>query len=98
MKSAATTTAVVWWPLSSKGLRILDLGSGSGRDAYTLAALVGESGSVVGVDMTDEQLEIANRHLDYHAEAFGYKASNVEFKKAISKSWMNWGWKITASI
>lgn len=64
-----------------KGLRILDLGSGSGRDAYTLAALVGESGSVVGIDMTDEQLAIANRHLDYHAEAFGYKQSNVEFKK-----------------
>ena len=68
-------------PEQLKGLRILDLGSGSGRDAYTLAALVGENGSVVGVDMTDEQLNIANRHLDYHAEAFGYKASNVEFKK-----------------
>lgn len=64
-----------------QGLRILDLGSGSGRDAYTLAALVGESGSVVGVDMTDQQLDIANRHLDFHAKAFGYCQSNVEFKK-----------------
>lgn len=64
-----------------KGLRILDLGSGSGRDAYTLAALVGETGSIVGVDMTDEQLDIANRHLDYHAEAFGFSQSNVVFKK-----------------
>lgn len=34
---------------------------------------------VVGVDMTDEQLEVANRHLDYHSEKVGY--SNVEFKK-----------------
>ena len=68
-------------PESLSGLRILDLGSGSGRDAYTLSALVGEQGSVVGVDMTDEQLIVANRHIDYHREAFGYKNSNVEFHK-----------------
>ena len=37
-------------------MRILDLGSGSGRDCYALSALVGESGYVVGVDTTDAQL------------------------------------------
>lgn len=68
-------------PESVRGLRILDLGSGSGMDCYTLAALVGESGSVVGVDMTDEQLDIARRHEAYHAEAFGYEKSNVTFLK-----------------
>ncbi len=68
-------------PQSLTGLRILDLGSGSGRDAYTLSALVGEHGSVVGVDMTDEQLAVANRHIDYHREAFGYQKPNVEFRK-----------------
>lgn len=68
-------------PEQLEGLRILDLGSGSGRDAYALAALVGESGRVVGVDMTDEQLDVANRHLDFHREAFGYEQSNVEFHK-----------------
>ncbi len=68
-------------PESLNGLRILDLGSGSGRDAYTLSALVGEHGSVVGVDMTDEQLIVANRHIDYHREAFGYQNSNVKFLK-----------------
>ncbi len=68
-------------PESLKGLRILDLGSGSGRDAYTLSALVGEQGSVVGVDMTDEQLAVANRHIDYHRDAFGYQNANVEFHK-----------------
>ena len=63
------------------GLRVLDLGSGSGRDCYVLSQLVGEQGSVVGVDMTDEQLEVARRHVDWHREQFGYRKSNVEFRK-----------------
>lgn len=64
-----------------KGLRVLDLGSGSGRDCYIAAQLVGESGYVVGVDMTDEQLDVANKHLEYHREKFGYAKSNVSFVK-----------------
>ncbi|MES9858260.1 MAG: methyltransferase domain-containing protein [Sedimenticola sp.] len=68
-------------PQSLKGMRILDLGSGSGRDCYLLAQLVGEEGYVLGVDMTDEQLEVANRHIDWHREKFGYGKSNVEFRK-----------------
>lgn len=43
---------------------VLDLGSGSGRDCYVCAALVGEQGSVTGVDMTPAQLEVARRHAD----------------------------------
>lgn len=68
-------------PTKLEGLRVLDLGSGAGRDCYLLADMVGEKGSVVGIDMTDEQLEVANRHLEFHREAFGYKESNVEFRK-----------------
>jgi ubiquinone/menaquinone biosynthesis C-methylase UbiE len=68
-------------PSKLEGLRILDLGSGSGRDCYIAAQLVGENGFVVGVDMTDEQLEVANKHIDYHREQFGYKKSNVQFIK-----------------
>ena len=60
-----------------EGCRVLDLGSGSGRDVYALAQLVGPKGSVVGVDMTREQLEVAERHRAFHAEAFGY--DNVRF-------------------
>ena len=60
-----------------QGCRILDLGSGSGRDVYLLAQLVGEQGSVVGVDMTPEQLAVARRHQDHHAQLFGY--GNVSF-------------------
>ncbi len=64
-----------------KGMRILDLGSGSGRDCYMLAQLVGEDGYVVGVDMTDAQLDVANEHIEWHREKFGFKKSNVEFLK-----------------
>lgn len=59
------------------GCRVLDLGCGAGRDVYALAQLVGPSGSVVGVDMTDEQLSVACANQSHHAERFGY--SNVEF-------------------
>lgn len=64
-----------------EGMRILDLGCGSGRDCYLLAQLVGENGSVLGVDMTDEQLAVANAHLDWHRDRFGYAQANVEFRK-----------------
>lgn len=66
-------------PHAITGARILDLGCGAGRDAYVLSRLVGEKGSVVGVDMTREQLAVARSHLDYHAKAFGYAKSNVTF-------------------
>ena len=68
-------------PAAVEGLRILDLGSGSGRDCYIASKLVGEHGSVVGVDMTDEQLKVANDHIEYHRKAFGYVKSNVQFIK-----------------
>lgn len=41
------------------GKSVLDLGSGSGRDCFVAAQLVGPSGSVTGIDMTDEQLAVA---------------------------------------
>jgi SAM-dependent methyltransferase len=54
------------------GCRVLDLGCGSGRDVYALSQLVGAAGEVVGVDMTPEQLDVAERHRDFHAAAFGF--------------------------
>ncbi|MCB0389885.1 MAG: methyltransferase domain-containing protein [Bdellovibrionales bacterium] len=69
-------------PTNLKDLKVLDLGSGSGRDCYILSQLVGENGSVVGVDMTPEQLTVARNHLEYHREKFNYKKSNVEFIEA----------------
>lgn len=62
-----------------EGCRVLDLGSGSGRDVYALAQLVGPRGEVIGVDMTDEQLQVATTHQAWHAELFGF--NNVRFMK-----------------
>lgn len=64
-------------PPKLEGCRVLDLGCGSGRDVYALAQLVGPTGEVVGVDMTDEQLAIAEKHRAHHAQVFGF--DNVKF-------------------
>ena len=65
-------------PEDIDGLSILDLGCGAGRDVYIASQLVGAKGRVVGVDMTQEQLDVAIKHKEYHAKIFGY--SNVDFK------------------
>lgn len=66
-------------PALLEGCHVLDLGSGAGRDCYVLAQLVGPQGSVLGVDMTAEQLAVANAHRAYHAERFGF--ANVAFRQ-----------------
>ncbi|XP_078080472.1 arsenite methyltransferase [Mustelus asterias] len=58
---------------------ILDLGSGSGRDCYMLSKLVGEKGHVTGVDMTNGQILIARKFIDYHTQKFGFSKPNVDF-------------------
>lgn len=59
-----------------EGCKILDLGCGTGRDIYVLSQMVGATGKVVGVDMTDEQLDVARKYQAHHAEEFGF--DNVE--------------------
>lgn len=66
-------------PQQLEGLTVLDLGCGAGRDVYVLSQLVGKKGQVIGVDMTEAQLEVARRHQSYHQQAFGYTRSNVHF-------------------
>jgi arsenite methyltransferase len=66
-------------PAALDRARILDLGSGSGRDVYALAQLVGEKGEVVGIDMTAEQIAVARAHTEWHRERFGFEKSNVHF-------------------
>jgi arsenite methyltransferase len=46
------------------GERVLDLGSGSGTDSFIAAHLTGATGRVMGVDMTDAQLDKARRLRD----------------------------------
>jgi SAM-dependent methyltransferase len=66
-------------PHELKDLNVLDLGSGSGRDCFILSDLVGENGSVVGVDMTPSQLAVAKKNIPFHTEKFGYQKPNVSF-------------------
>lgn len=67
-------------PPALEGCTVLDLGCGTGRDAYLASKLVGPDGFVIGVDMTKEQLEVAKRHQTSQAERFGFKKSNVDFR------------------
>lgn len=66
-------------PPALEGATVLDLGCGAGRDVYLLSNLVGEAGQVTGVDMTPEQLAVARRHREHHAQVFGHAKSNVAF-------------------
>lgn len=66
-------------PEAIEGAHILDLGCGAGQDAYLLAQLVGETGSVTGIDATPEQLAVAERHVDWHRQRFGHARPNVRF-------------------
>ena len=58
-----------------EGETVLDLGSGAGADVLISARRVGPTGKAIGLDMTDEMLELARRNA---AEA---GATNVEFLK-----------------
>jgi MoaA/NifB/PqqE/SkfB family radical SAM enzyme/ubiquinone/menaquinone biosynthesis C-methylase UbiE len=62
-----------------EGESVLDLGSGGGIDCFIAAKKVGKSGKVIGVDMTDKMLEIANKNKIPVAENLGYDV--VEFKR-----------------
>ncbi len=58
---------------------LVDLGSGGGIDCFIAAKKVGPQGRVVGVDMTDRMLEVANRNKLQVARNLGYDV--VEFRK-----------------
>ncbi|MBI4378227.1 MAG: methyltransferase domain-containing protein [Nitrospinae bacterium] len=58
---------------------VLDLGSGGGIDCFIAAKRVGKNGRVIGVDMTEKMLEIANKNKVLVADNLGYDV--VEFKK-----------------
>lgn len=68
-------------PDELKGKTVLDLGCGTGRDSYLVSKLVGPGGHVIGVDMTDEQLEVANRNVKKQMRNFGFDQPNIEFRK-----------------
>ena len=62
-----------------RGETVLDLGSGTGKICFIASQVVGREGRVIGVDMTDDMLEVARRNAPVIAEKTGY--ANVEFRK-----------------
>lgn len=62
-----------------EGETVLDLGSGTGKICFIASQVVGPAGRVIGVDMTDDMLEVARRNAPIVAERIGH--SNVEFRK-----------------
>lgn len=56
------------------GMRVLDLGSGTGYPALLAAQTVGPSGSVTGIDLAEQMLEVARR------KALSLALANVTFR------------------
>jgi len=61
------------------GCTILDLGCGTGRDVYVAAKLAGPAGRVIGVDMTEAQLEVAMRLKHEQMATLALAPDQVEF-------------------
>ncbi|MFT7676418.1 MAG: arsenite methyltransferase [Planctomycetota bacterium] len=60
---------------------VLDLGSGAGKICYMASQLAGKDGRVIGVDATDEMLELARQHQAGVGDAIGWH--NVEFRRGL---------------
>ncbi len=61
------------------GETVLDLGSGTGKICFIASQVVGPEGKVIGVDMTDDMLEVARRNAPVVAKNIGH--ANIEFRK-----------------
>jgi len=61
------------------GERVVDVGSGGGFDSFIAAGQVGASGTVIGVDMTDEMLEKST------ATARALEFDHVEFRRGYAE-------------
>ncbi|PIU20349.1 MAG: arsenite S-adenosylmethyltransferase, partial [Elusimicrobia bacterium CG08_land_8_20_14_0_20_59_10] len=64
-----------------KGMTVLDLGSGAGKDVFIAAPLAGAKGKVIGVDMTPEMLALAKKNAAKFLARTGLR--NVEFRKGV---------------
>lgn len=63
-----------------EGEVVVDLGSGGGLDIFLAAQKVGPTGKAIGIDMTEEMIELARRNAEKANGGKGY--SNVEFHLA----------------
>ena len=61
------------------GAYVVDVGSGAGIDSFIASRMVGDSGRVVGIDMTIAMLDKARRSAEESA------AANVEFREGLAE-------------
>ncbi len=57
-----------------KGNIVVDLGAGAGNDVFVARSIVSDGGKVIGIDMTEEMIELANQN----KKKLGY--TNVDFR------------------
>jgi radical SAM/Cys-rich protein len=62
-----------------EGRTVLDLGCGTGRDIYVASKLVSETGFCYGIDLTENQIAVAKKHVESMTEKFGYSKPNIKF-------------------
>jgi ubiquinone/menaquinone biosynthesis C-methylase UbiE len=58
----------------TEGDKVLDLGAGAGNDVFVASKIVGDSGHVIGIDMTEEMIGLANKNKSK------LEINNVDFK------------------
>lgn len=68
------------------GETVLDIGSGGGIDCFEASRRVGQTGRVIGLDMTDAMLAVARRNTPIVTANLGYATPNVEFRKGMAES------------
>jgi len=66
-------------PLILENQTMLDLGCGSGRDVYILSKLAGKNGFAYGIDMTENQINVAKKYQKDQTKRFEYDEPNTEF-------------------
>lgn len=57
-----------------KGDIVVDLGAGAGNDVFVARSIIGDTGKVIGIDMTEEMIELANEN----KKKLGF--TNVDFR------------------
>lgn len=73
-------------PEKLAGKRVLDIGCGSGSLVFMLSKMVGPSGFVFGVDISDGLIDTAKAETEFHWKQWGYGQSNMEFKVGNAES------------
>ncbi len=72
---AIESLAQAQWADIKTGMRVADLGCGSGKTSYFLNKLVQPNGSVIGLDFSEDRIQYANQH--YSAKGLDFKCMDI---------------------